>query len=82
MSLPLLIKIKWLRIMNTHILCIAAILNSTIVHQTRDDSREVNWGKADNSLYAHRAKECGAVPTDIFLLTDSMLFIVVENEHQ
>lgn len=64
--------------MHTHILHIAAVLNSTIVHQTRDDSREVKWGKADNLLYAHRAKEWGAVPTDICLLTDSVLFVVVE----
>lgn len=50
MSLPLLIKIKLLRIMHTNNLRIVAVLNSTIVRQTRDDSTEVNWGKVENLL--------------------------------
>lgn len=50
MSLPLLIKIKSLRMMHTNNLRIVAVLNSTIVRQTRDDSTEVNRGKGDNLL--------------------------------
>jgi hypothetical protein len=78
MSLPLLIKIKSLRIMHTHILRTAAVLNSTIVRQNRDVSGEVKWGKAYSLLFAHRAKEWGIVPTDISLLTDSILFLLLK----
>lgn len=45
--------------MHTHILRIAAVLNSTIVHQTRDGSREVNWGKADTTCYMRTERRSG-----------------------
>jgi hypothetical protein len=37
----------------------------------RDVNGQVKWGKVYNSLYAHRMKEWGTVPTDVFIPVDS-----------